>query len=105
MIHSLDLCNYLYLQILWNLKGAVVLFSDWLFLGLAEIVTSTTEGEGGCVFTPLCLFVCVQDISKSCGRIRMIFCGKVACDMKELITFFEDPNPDPDLIISVILHH
>ena len=26
---------------------------------LVAVITSTTEGEGGYVFTPLCLFVCL----------------------------------------------
>ena len=45
-----------------------------------SFVSFATEGEGGYVFTPLCLlFVCVQDISKSCGWIRMKICGQVGC--------------------------
>ena len=38
------------------------------------ITTSATEGEGSYVSTPFCLFVYVQDISKSCGWIQMEFC-------------------------------
>ena len=35
-------------------------------IALLFFFTSVTEGEGGYVFTPAFLFVCVQDISKSC---------------------------------------
>ena len=44
-----------------------------------DIVTSATEGEGGHVFTPFCLPVCVQDISKSWGQIQMKLGGHVGC--------------------------
>jgi len=30
----------------------------------------------------VCLFVCVQDISKSCRRIWMKFCGQIGCVTK-----------------------
>ena len=51
--------------------------------------TSATEGEGGYVFTPFSLFVCVQDISKSCGWIRTKFGGiSWVCDHDELIRFW-----------------
>ena len=44
---------------------------------LVDLITSTTEGKGGYVFTPFCLFVCVQDISKLwtgwvCGKDKLI---------------------------------
>ena len=53
----------------------------------ALLVNSTTGGEEGYVFAPfclcvslsVCLFVCVQDISKSWGRIRMKLGGQVVC--------------------------
>ena len=48
-----------------------------------------------------------HDISKSCERIRTKHGGHVGfATRKNLFNFGEDPDPDPDLIIStVILHH
>ena len=55
----------------------------------------------------VCFFVCVQDISKSCGRIRTNFCGQVRCVIRtNWLSFGEDPHPDPTIwIFKVILHH
>ena len=48
----------------------------------------------------VCRFVCLQDISKSCGRIRPNLGGHVGCvARKKWFNFGEDPNPDADLII------
>ena len=44
----------------------------------------------------LCLFVCVQDISKSCGWIRTKSGGEVGCVTRtKWLDFGEDPNLDP----------
>ena len=60
-------------------------------------VASTTKGEGGYVFTPLCLSECVMDISKSCAQIQRKFGGQVGCVIRtNCFDFGEDPNPDLD---------
>ena len=55
-------CTYIQLLCAWLMK---------------DMFTSTTEGEGG-AFHPF-LSVCVQDISKSCGRILTKLGGQVGC--------------------------
>ena len=51
-----------------------------------------------CLF--VCLFACVQDISKSWGRIWVKFCGQVQCVKRtKWLDFCEDPDPDPTTII------
>ena len=60
------------------------------------------------VFSPLCvcLSVCVKDISKSLGRIRMKLCGQVRnITRTNWFDFGEDPEPECDFFFSVILHH
>ena len=66
-------------------------------------VASTTKGEGGYVFTPLCLFVC---LSVCCGYLKKLWtdldeiCWTGWCvTTKRLFDFGEDPNLDLDTII------
>ena len=70
-------------------------------LAMLHIITSATKGEGGDVFTPLCpcFFVCLQDISKSCGQVGCV-------TRMNGLDFGEDPGLDPTTrIFKVILHH
>ena len=73
------------------------------------LITSTTEGEGGDVFTPfLSLFVCRISL-KSCGRIRMKLGGQVGCDYNKSIRFWwrseSGSGHENYLVLNVILHH
>ena len=46
----------------------------------------------------VCLSVCEQDISKSCGRIQTKLGGQVGClTMMNQFNFGEDPDPDSRL--------
>ena len=46
------------------------------------------------MFSPVCLFVCVQDISKGYGWIQMKFCGQVGCVTRtNRLDFGEDLDP------------
>ena len=59
--------------------GACDLFLCSLFviLCLVSFLPPPLNRDEGYVFTPVCLFVCEQDISKSCGRIRTKFGGEL----------------------------
>ena len=67
--------------------------------------------DGVYVFTPVdlsvSLFVCEENISKSCGRNWTKFWGALGYVTRtKWFGFGEDPNPDPDLrFFEVILHH
>ena len=52
----------------------------------------------------VCLSVCVQDISKSCGWIWMKLGGEVGgVTRTNLFDFGEDPNPDPGMSFIYLL--
>ena len=59
------------------------------------------------MFSPLsvCLSVCEQAISKSCGRIQKKFGGQFGCVTRtKWLDFGEDPGPD-SRILKVFLQH
>ena len=55
-------------------RNKVFFLMFYLFIYL--FVTSATGGGKRLCFHPVCLFVCVQDISKSCVYIRIKFGGQ-----------------------------
>ena len=57
------------------------------------------------MFSPVyvCLFVCVHDILKSCGRIRTKLGGKVGCVARTNCFDCEDLSPNLDTIIISFL--
>ena len=70
---------------------------DWFS---PELITSATEGGRRLCFhssLAVCSSVCVQDISKCCGRIRMKLGGHIGRVTRlNVLDFSEDPDPDLD---------
>ena len=61
--------------------------------------------DGGNLFTPVCLSVCEQDISKSHECIGTKFGGELGyATWTKWLNFAEDSDPKPR-IFKVILHH
>ena len=74
----------------------------WLSPLFVHIFTSTTEGEGGYVFTPFCLSVCLfvclytEYLNKLWMDLDEILWTGLVCDNDELIRFWRRSGSGSD---------